>query len=59
LSNVFSRRLAGHVEKGRDSGIAATTENIIGNHYPLWAYEHLYTRGASSEAALDFVAFVT
>ena len=43
----------------RYDGVAVTAENIISNHYPIWAYEHLYTRGAPSEAALDFVAFVT
>ncbi len=39
--------------------VAPTPENIMINHYPLWAYEHLYTRGTPSEAAVDFVAFAT
>ncbi|HVW23773.1 MAG TPA: phosphate ABC transporter substrate-binding protein [Polyangiaceae bacterium] len=47
------------VQTLRYDGIAPTTENIIINRYPIWAYEHLYSKGNPSEAALDFVGFVT
>lgn len=47
------------VQMLRYDGVTPTTENIVINRYPLWAYEHLYTKGAPSEAALDFVGFVT
>jgi phosphate transport system substrate-binding protein len=43
----------------RYDGVTPTAENITINRYPLWAYEHLYTRGAPSEAALDFIGFLT
>jgi phosphate transport system substrate-binding protein len=47
------------VQTLRYDGITPSTENIIINRYPLWAYEHLYTKGSPSEAAQDFVGFVT
>ncbi len=39
--------------------VAATTENILTGAYPLWSYEHLYTRGQPSDAVTEFIAFVT
>lgn len=43
----------------RYDGVAPTPGNIVINRYPIWAYEHLYTKGPPSEAALAFIAFVT
>jgi phosphate transport system substrate-binding protein len=34
-------------------------ENIKTGAYPLWSYEHLYTRGAPSPAVVDFLSFLT
>ncbi|WP_232698328.1 phosphate ABC transporter substrate-binding protein [Brevibacillus daliensis] len=39
-------------------GVEPTTENIITNAYPVWAYQHMYTKGepdAASKAFLDFI----
>jgi phosphate transport system substrate-binding protein len=43
----------------RYDGVTPTTENITINRYPIWAYEHLYTKGPPTETAVDFVGFVT
>jgi phosphate transport system substrate-binding protein len=43
----------------RYDGVPPTPENITTNRYPLWAYEHLYTRGAPSEAVVSFLEFLT
>jgi phosphate transport system substrate-binding protein len=39
-------------------GVAPTTENIIGGRYPLWSFEHLYTKGTPSETVAEFIGFV-
>lgn len=39
-------------------GVEANAENIATNKYPVWAYEHMYTKGeptGSAKAFLDFV----
>src|SRR5262249_23279008 len=39
--------------------VEPTAGNIMLNRYPLWAYEHLFTRGKPSEAASEFLSFLT
>lgn len=39
-------------------GVEATPENIVTNKYPVWAYEHMYTKGeptGNAKAFLDYV----
>jgi phosphate transport system substrate-binding protein len=38
---------------------APTTDNIASDRYPLWSYEHLYTRGAPSGETVEFLTFLT
>jgi phosphate transport system substrate-binding protein len=38
-------------------GVAATTDNIESGDYWLFAYEHLYTKGAPSPAVKSFIDF--
>lgn len=40
------------------NGVAATKANITTNRWPLWSYEHVYTRKQASPAARAFVAYL-
>ena len=44
----------------RDDGtvVAPTAEAITSGDYPIWSYEHLYTRGAPSGATRAFLDYV-
>lgn len=40
-------------------GVEANVENVISGEYPVWAYEHMYTKGEPNEivkAFLDYMA---
>jgi phosphate transport system substrate-binding protein len=39
-------------------GVAPTVENIEGGHYPLWAFEHLYTRRPPDDETQRFLDYV-
>jgi phosphate transport system substrate-binding protein len=39
--------------------VAPSTENIVAGAYPLWSFEHLYTKGAPSDVVAEFIGFVT
>ncbi len=41
------------------AGVVPSAESITSNRYPLWSYEHLYTRGPPSEEVAAFIAFFT
>ncbi len=47
------------VQTLRYDGITPSVENIVINRYPIWSYEHLYSRGAPSDTAADFLGFLT
>lgn len=39
-------------------GVEATEDNIVSGKYPIWAYEHMYTKGepdAATKAFLDYM----
>ncbi len=38
--------------------VAATTANITGGTYPVWAYEHMYTKGEPTGATKAFLDYV-
>jgi phosphate transport system substrate-binding protein len=40
-------------------GVAPTPENIQSGSYPIWSYEHMYTRGPATGAVREFLDFVT
>jgi phosphate transport system substrate-binding protein len=39
-------------------GVEPTPENIERGAYPIWSYEHMYTRGPASGDARAFIEFV-
>jgi phosphate transport system substrate-binding protein len=39
-------------------GVAPTDANILVGKYPFWSYEHMFTNGAPTGAAKDFINFV-
>jgi len=40
-------------------GVAPTLENTNNGTYKVWGYEHMYTKGAGSDAAQAFISFIT
>lgn len=40
------------------AGVAATNENVANGSYPIWSYEHLYTRGRATGAAKQFIEYL-
>lgn len=41
------------------NGIQPTPENIAAGTYPIWSYEHMYTRGPATGGVRAFLDFVT
>ncbi|WP_391571730.1 phosphate ABC transporter substrate-binding protein [Cohnella sp.] len=39
-------------------GVEATVDNVANGTYPVWAYEHMYTKGEPSELAKAFLDFM-
>lgn len=39
-------------------GVETTPENIATNKYPVWAYEHMYTKGEATGNAKAFLEFI-
>lgn len=39
-------------------GIAPSVENIQNGKYPVWSYEHIFTKGKAKPEAEDFINFV-
>lgn len=40
------------------NGVAATKENIVNGKYPVWAYEHMYTKGQPTGATKVFLDYM-
>lgn len=40
------------------NGVQPTVENIVSGKYPVWAYEHMYTRGKPTGAAAAFLNYM-
>lgn len=36
-------------------GFAPTAENVADNHWPIWAYEHMYTKGQPESLTKEFI----
>ncbi|BAK97607.1 phosphate ABC transporter phosphate binding protein [Oscillibacter valericigenes Sjm18-20] len=39
-------------------GVAPTLENTYSGTYPVWGYEHMYTKGDGSEATQAFIKYM-
>jgi len=39
-------------------GVEPTAQNIIDGKYPIWSYEHMYTKGEPTGAAKAFLDFM-
>ncbi|MCI1209498.1 MAG: phosphate ABC transporter substrate-binding protein [Treponema sp.] len=39
-------------------GVAPTAGNTYNGTYPVWGYEHMYTKGEGSKAAQDFINYM-
>ncbi|HBF36077.1 MAG TPA: phosphate-binding protein [Firmicutes bacterium] len=40
------------------NGVAATKANIISGKYPIWSYEHMYTKGEASGLTKEFLDYM-
>jgi len=40
------------------NGVAPTLENTYNGTYPVWGYEHMYTKGEGSTAAQAFISYM-
>lgn len=40
-------------------GVEANVDNVANGTYPVWAYEHMYTKGEASEVVKAFLDFIT
>ncbi|MBF7083173.1 phosphate ABC transporter substrate-binding protein PstS family protein [Desulfallas sp. Bu1-1] len=50
--------LDGSVKPLKLDGVEPTKENIIEGKYPVWAYEHMYTKGEPAGLAKDFLDYM-
>jgi len=50
--------LDGSVTPLKMDGIEPTKENIINGKYPVWAYEHMYTKGDATGLAKDLLDYM-
>lgn len=41
-----------------NAGVAPTTENVTKNNWPLWSYEHMYTKGKPTGLTKEFLDYV-
>lgn len=40
------------------NGFEATAENVATNDWPIWAYEHMYTKGEPTDLTKEFLEFM-
>jgi phosphate transport system substrate-binding protein len=40
------------------NGVSASVDNIRTGKYPIWSYEHIFTKGAAKGAVADFIKYV-
>jgi phosphate transport system substrate-binding protein len=50
--------LDGSVKEISLDGVAPTKDNIVAGKYPVWAYEHIYTKGTPSGAVDAFLNYL-
>lgn len=39
-------------------GVEPTVDNVKNGTYPIWSYEHMYTKGEGSAVAVDFINYM-
>lgn len=39
-------------------GVEANVDNVANGSYPVWAYEHMYTKGEANEVVTAFLDFI-
>ncbi len=44
--------------KGDGGAVDANSDSITSGNYPIWSYEHMYTKGEPSGAAKDFIDYM-
>ena len=44
--------------KADKGAVEASTETITAGTYPIWSYEHMYTKGEATGAAKQFLDYV-
>jgi len=50
--------LDGKVQPIKYEGVEATVENVANGSYPIWAYQHMYTKGEPNEATKAFLDYM-
>ena len=40
------------------NGYEPTKENVVNNNWPIWSYEHMYTKGEPSKLAKKFLDYM-
>lgn len=47
-----------NIQKLNLNGVAPTNKNITTNAWPLWSYEHMYTKGKVSKTTASFIKYM-
>lgn len=47
-----------NIQKISLDGVKPTNKNIITNKWPLWSYEHMYTKGKPNKQTQDFINYM-
>lgn len=58
ISYIATAYLNGQVQPLTIDGMTASAANITTNRWPLWSYEHMYTRQVPSRATQEFIDFM-
>lgn len=58
ISYISAAYLSQQVQPLKIAGVAATAKNITTNRWPLWSYEHMYTRQKPTKATQQFINYM-
>lgn len=58
ISYVAFSYVSDEVQTLSIDGVEPADENVTTNKWPVWSYEHMYTKGAPKELTKDFLAFM-
>jgi len=51
--------LDGSIKAVKYEGVEPTEDNVANGTYPVWAYEHMYTKGEPNEIVKAFLEYIT